>query len=158
MLRHFCVVLFLSFFGTAHSQSVNCPIDSNLMHTYCVYDTSWYPECGCNNITYRNDCARQQSGVLLYTDRTCEDITIVYLYPIPAFNDLIYRIYLKALSGNASVYIYDVYGNLHYSKYFLGISDDRENLDVTFLPSGVYVLVAIANGHYASKKFVKLQF
>jgi len=143
----------------AKAQIQQC-IDSNLiqMNRYLICDTTWAPECGCNNVTYRNDCQRLQSGVTSTTDRTCEDITIVYLYPNPADQYIKYRIYLKQIGGNATVFIYDAYGNVHYTKYFLGISDDIETLDVTGLPTGVYIFVAIANGHFAEKKFVKVQY
>gem|GEM_PF-1010537 len=124
--------------------------------SYC-YDTSYHPVCGCDQHTYINFCQWSQAGLNCFTDRICEEIAIPQLYPNPVGLDatpLHYRIYLKQ-QEDAFVYIYDEYGRARYYRFFQNVLDDAETLDPTNFPHGVYIMIAVANGHFAYKKFIK---
>jgi len=149
-------VLFCILATHAQAQFTKC-IDSSIIQSFLPCDSTWAPVCGCNNITYRNPCHAQQSGVTQTVDRTCEDITIVWFGPNPVLNDVNYRLYLKQ-EGTPYVFIFDMDGNIHYEQYILNVEDVVENLDLTFLRGGVYMMIATVNGHYSAKKFIKLPY
>ena len=100
----------------------------------------------------------QNAGLLQYTDRICEEIAIPHLYPNPVgldgTNEVNYRIYLKQ-QEDAFVYIYDENGRVRYYHFFENVADDTEKLDLSALSHGVFIMIAVANGHFAYKKFVK---
>jgi hypothetical protein len=140
----------------ARAQFNKCVDSTVISPGYYCSDTTWRPVCGCDNHTYRNDCeAYFHHGIINRTDRTCEEITIVHLYPIPVINYINYRLYLRQNGGDAFVYIYDMFGKTYYFHYFHGIADDTETLDLSHLPYGVYVMVAVSNGQFALKQFIK---
>ena len=116
----------------------------------------WDPVCGCDQHTYSSFCLFNAAHLLNYTPRACEEVTIPHLYPNPSQGEINYRIYLKQ-QEDAYMFIYDEYGRVHYSRFYENIADDTETLDLATLPmrNGFYIMVVFANGHYASKKFLK---
>ena len=48
----------------------NC-IDTSAINTNNMCFDLWEPVCGCNNITYSNDCYATISGVTSYTPGEC---------------------------------------------------------------------------------------
>jgi hypothetical protein len=157
VLFSFILALFIVCSVNSVKARFNVCIDSNVVAPYNCFDTTWRPECGCNNITYRNDCYRLAAHVSQVTDRTCEQVTIVNVYPNPIVNSLNFRVYLKT-QGTPYVFVYDTFGNLYFEKYYLGIEDDVETADLSNIPNGIYTLVAVYNGQFSAKKFMKLTF
>jgi len=150
----FLVIILL--FG-CHSMSFaqfNACKDTTNRYVAPCYDTTYNPVCGCDQHTYKNYCAFSQAGLLSYTPRACEEITIPHIYPNPASTTLNYRLYLIQ-QEDAFVYIYDEYGRPRYFHYFESILDVSTTIDVSTLPTGFYVMYAVANGHFAAKKFIK---
>jgi len=154
----FCfIILFFGVQTKLLAQFNACKDTLNNTIVTCSYqqDTMWDPVCGCDQHTYANFCLFNQAHLLNYTPRTCEEVTIQHLYPNPCAGEINYRIYLKQ-QEDAYVFIYDEYGRVHYTRFFETIADDTETLDLTStLRNGFYIMVAYANGHYASKKFLK---
>ena len=101
-----------------------------------------------------NFCYWSQAQLNSYTPRACEEITIPHIYPNPASTWMNYRIYLIQ-QEDAFVYIYDEYGRPKYFHFFESILDVSLQIDVSTLPTGVYIMYAVANGHFAAKKFIK---
>ncbi len=129
-------------------------INKNYVYCYPPNDTLYQPVCGCDQKTYTNICHFQQAHLLNYTPGPCEEIAIPHIYPNPCSTILNYRIYTKQ-AESAFVYIYDEYGRPRYYHYFQGVQDVSTTIDVNQLPTGGYILIAVANGHFASKKFIK---
>ena len=144
------------FFGgltTLHAQFNACQDTLNTNPVYC-YDTTYNPVCGCNNVTYINLCFFNQAHLLRYTPSTCEEITVQHIFPNPTSDYINFRIYVRD-TADVPLYIYDTDGQVRYYSFLAGIHDYSNELEVRTLPTGVYILVAIAEGHFAYKKFVK---
>ena len=66
------VSLIFSFFLVSESSAQSC-IDSTLIDPEVMCSTLWEPVCGCNGVTYSNDCVAQNNGVLSFTEGACEE-------------------------------------------------------------------------------------
>ncbi len=153
----FCfIVLLIGAKSNLYAQFNACKDTLNTTTVTCSYqqDTMWQPICGCDQHTYANLCLFDQAHLLNFTYGTCEEVTLQHLYPNPTSGEVNYRIYLKQ-QEDAYMFIYDEYGRVHYTRFFETIQDDTETLDLTTMQSGFYIMVVFANGHYASKKFLK---
>ena len=49
-------------------------IDESLINELTACYLIYAPVCGCNNITYSNDCVAENNGVLNYLEGSCEEI------------------------------------------------------------------------------------
>ena len=71
---HPLLLLFLINFGCVKNTEVEetCIDESLIDETMACY-MIYAPVCGCNNVTYSNDCIANISGVLNYTEGACEE-------------------------------------------------------------------------------------
>jgi len=156
--RFLAIAIFsiLAFSGSATKTYAQFNACKDTLQVYVApcYDTSYNPVCGCDQQTYMNYCAWSQASLFSFTPRACEEITIPHIYPNPSSTWMNYRIYLKQ-QEDAFVYIYDEYGRPKYYHFFENALDVSTQIDVTTLPSGAYIMLAVANGHFAAKKFIK---
>jgi len=159
----FFIIHFLSPF-MGFGQTYPCVNPAYVTPTCGCDKRDFYPVCGCDNKTYNNNCsATNCGGVSTYTDGPCGEMAMV-LYPsiINADNDLNIKISVKASTG-ASIYIFDIYGQLHYFRLINYIDQytpypiqlqaslfDRQTI--------YYVFIRLTDGFYQYKKFEKIEY
>jgi hypothetical protein len=134
-------LLFLSFVAKAQ---FTC-IDSGRVNPMFQCNMQFYdPVCGCNNITYRNQCnAYNNYGVVNWRSGVCAGIDMDF-YPNPVGPSTTLTINLshpEFINANADVKIVDMYGKTWEHRIINNFNRMTIQFDVTTLKTGVYLIV-----------------
>jgi len=151
----------------AQQQFTYCVDSTRIEDKFWPCGTSYEPVCGCDNVTYKNECAAYYWGGLLdgswTTSTVCGNFDINF-YPTAVSNfPGTFSIFLKTISP-VTLYIYDAFGKLKFSEYYSTISCSNSfnpnilcrEIPVQNLDMGVYILIAVVNGEHQSVKFAKI--
>ena len=129
------------------------------------------PVCGCDNVTYRNDCAAEHWGNLLFRNWTpstiCGNFHFDFRPTAVSNNPAKFQAYVRNLTGKSipiTLYIYDSFGKLHYSKNFQTSQDglyppgigNTIDIPANELQYGIYSLLVVVNGEKQYVKFGKV--
>lgn len=112
------------------------------------------PKCGCNGVTYRNDCDILRNGVKSWTEGSCSG----YEFDIfPTYNPYYIDFTLVQATPNFSrMTIVDFYGKLWFEKDLTAVDREYFQIDLTLMTPGPYIIfVYDTKGTYRWKKFVK---
>jgi hypothetical protein len=140
-----------------------CENDSTCKDTFLInplkYCSNYYdPVCGCDSITYTNECiAKYKFGVKKWRAGSCTsgiypDLSeSIYIYPNPTKEIL--NIYFTENKLFNRAVISDVYGKSIRSKIF---SPDILNysINIADIPAGIYLITFFDNNSKHSKKII----
>ncbi len=137
----------------------DCIESSRIQPTFQCNDAAYIPVCGCNNVTYRNQCeAYNNYGVNFWKSGVCSGIDLDF-YPNPVSNASFLTINLshtEFVYANADVKIVDMYGKVWVQRIINNFNKTQFQQDVTTLPTGIYVLLVQSSlNTVISEKFSK---
>jgi hypothetical protein len=144
-------ILFIALTLVTHSlraQLTNCIEPARVQATYQCNLSFYDPVCGCDNKTYRNQCnAYNNHGVNLWRTGVCNGFDVDF-YPNPVSNSTPLTINMshnEFVTGNATVYIVDMYGKIWDQRFVNNFNRMQIQFDISTLRTGLYVLVVTSS-------------
>ncbi|MFM2284697.1 MAG: hypothetical protein RLZZ543_194 [Bacteroidota bacterium] len=136
--------------------SYNSCIDSTLI-SYALNPCSGFeyaPVCGCDNVTYHNECNAYSKGLLSFTQGPCEFMDFdFYPNPVATASQLKVKVICKGIS-DINVWIFDAFFRQQYYQVSRQFSDIELYPDVRGWGNGVFFIVVEANGVVKVKKLL----
>jgi hypothetical protein len=155
-------IVILLFAIAASKQNVQAQIifdcvDTSRINDYYICGNPIYqPVCGCNGITYRNDCAAYyRGGVNYWNNGTCGNFGFDILSN-PVLNELVLSIYTR----NSERVLVEVWSTVGPKIFTRTINSAQESVQQLFIETdafeiGSYILLVVVNGEFQSQKFIK---
>lgn len=152
-LRKLLLILTLFAFYDANGQWQQCVDSVKANPLFQCNDPAYIPVCGCNHITYRNQCeAYNVGGVNNWTSGVCSGVDVDILpNPVGPASELTINISLpEFVYGNITLQIVDMYGKTYEQKFLNNINKITIQQDVRPLMTGVYFVIVRSSTGYAS--------
>ncbi|MFT5513176.1 MAG: hypothetical protein ACI8SE_001577 [Bacteroidia bacterium] len=140
------------------SAQINQPcVDAGRVDPYYqCNDPSFIPVCGCDLITYRNECVAFRNGgvnQINYTGVCQNEYIFATIYPtfVTDFITLYVQFYDK---GSALIQIRNSYGNVMFSQNYLSLTSRMFSIDHSGYDPGLYYAFVITGNVSKVIKFV----
>ncbi len=158
-LKNIAVFILLLLASEVQAQFGQVCVDSNRVQPFfgCTRP-EFNPVCGCNLVTYRNDCvAFNNFGVNTWSDGVCFNDLFFFDFWPNIVNERI-DFYLKSTQKvSATLEIVDAFGKLQMYRLFSAIPDPyfTQTFYLSYLKPGVYYVSVRTSQKRMVKKFVK---
>lgn len=150
------LISFLSISSSVFAQpNLDCVDTSRVNDYYICGNPTYQPVCGCNGITYRNDCrAYFAGGVNFWVNGTCENFGFDILTN-PIALELTLSVYTKK-SELVNVQVYSSFGTLVAENAFTSAQESVQQFFISTdgYESSTYVVLVFVNGEQQAKKVV----
>lgn len=123
---------------------------------YQCNDPSFLPVCGCDQVTYRNECVAFRNGGVnqINHDGVCQnDYVFAAIYPTLVADNI--TLYLQFFDkGSALIQIRSSFGKIMFSQNFLSLSSRQFSLERAGYQPGIYYFFVISGNFSQVVKFV----
>jgi hypothetical protein len=156
MFRTMIALLLCLYANTGAAQFSGGCIDSTriVVGPACYY--TFDPYCGCDNVTYQNQCWLNNAGVQYYSQGPCDAFALsIDLNPTIEF---LYLSVVFKQASNMRLFITDLYGRFYYNAYYNNQSFSKLTIPVNTFPAGMYLVFIESGGLLKHAKLVKVNF
>lgn len=116
--------------------------------TFQCNDPAYIPVCGCNRVTYRNQCvAYNVAGVLNWTSGVCAGIDLdFYPNPIGPNSEMTINLsFPEFVYGNITFRIIDLYGKTYEQRIINNVNRTSFQIDMRPMTTGIYFIVVYSS-------------
>jgi hypothetical protein len=134
--------------------SQNTCKDSTMVTYNPCYGTLYSPVCGCDGVTYRNECLAYAQGLLNFTQGPCEFMDFDFLpNPVNTAGQLQLKIICKEVT-DINVWIFDMYFKQMYYQVSRQFKDIELYPDIRGVGNGMFFIVVEAAGTVKVKRLL----
>ena len=157
-LFHIVILLLMSDLASAQFNTFPCVDSTRISPFFQCNDPRFQPVCGCNFVTYRNDCVSFNIyGVnRVEYEGVCQNDVFFFDF-FPNVVTYQFRFFLQFWDrGAATIEIRDAFGKLQFYQLVPSREYFETVIDGSYLRPGIYFISVRSGNVYKVKKFVRI--